>query len=201
MAMPQRKPSMNKLDKFNFIRSVIILVEIAGLGDSRIFDIQTIVECFSTGNKDVDTLTVIAHDNFQKVIDEANKGDSLLKRVSFIELDEHDDRDRGGRVENTPTSTEQKIRKQFEKVKGEISEKSKQYVTQVGKAVESAITDIAAEGVASFGDLQNDGIKQKLREKAVAAIKESVKGSLFSENSEESCRPWRIISRLSSSRS
>lgn len=134
-----------------------------------------------TGNKDVDTLTVIAHDNFQKVIDEANKGDSLLKRVSFIELDEHDDRDRGGRVENTPTSTEQKIRKQFEKVKGEISEKSKQYVTQVGKAVESAITDIAAEGVVSFGDLQNDGIKQKLREKAVAAIKESVKGSLFAE--------------------
>lgn len=55
-----------------------------------------------TGNKDVDTLTVIAHDNFQKVIDEANKGDSLLKRVSFIELDEHGDRDRGGRVENTP---------------------------------------------------------------------------------------------------
>ncbi len=36
-----------KLDNFNFIRSVIILVEIAGLGDSRIFDIQTIVECFS----------------------------------------------------------------------------------------------------------------------------------------------------------
>ena len=134
-----------------------------------------------TGNKDVDTLTVIAHDNFQKVIDEANKGNSLLKRVSFIELEERDERDQGGIVETTPTSTEQRIQKQIEKVKGEISEKSKQYVTQVGKAVETAITTIAAEGVVSYGDLEKKEIKQKLREKAIATIKESVKDSLFAE--------------------
>ena len=81
-----------------------------------------------TGNKDVDTLTVIAHDNFQKVIDEANKGDSILKRVSFIELEERDERDEGGRVETTPTSTDQKILQRVEKIKGEISEKAKHYV-------------------------------------------------------------------------
>lgn len=131
-----------------------------------------------TGNKDVDTLTVIAHDNFQKVIDEANKGNSLLKRVSFIELEE---RDQGGRVETTPTSTEQKIQKQIEKAKGEISEKSKRYLTQVGKAIESAISNIAAEGVASLGDLQKKEVKQQLREKAIATIKESVKDSIFAE--------------------
>ncbi len=134
-----------------------------------------------TGNKDVDTLTVIAHDKFQKVIDEANKGNSLLKRVSFIELDEADERDKGGRVETTPTSTEQKIQKQIEKVKGEITEKSKAYVTQVGKAVETAISNIASEGVASFGDLQKKEVKQKLREKAIETIKESIKDSLFAE--------------------
>lgn len=134
-----------------------------------------------TGNKDVDTLTVIAHDNFQKVIDEANKGNSLLKRVSFIEIEDRDEREQGGRVETTPTSTEQRIQKQIEKVKGEINEKSKQYVTQVGKAVETAISNIAAEGVASFGDLQKKEVKQKLREKAIETIKESVKDSLFAE--------------------
>lgn len=134
-----------------------------------------------TGNKDVDTLTVIAHDNFRKVIEEAQKGDSILKRVSFIELDDRDERDRGGRVETTPTSTEQKIQKHIEKVKGEISEKSRQYVTQVGKAVESAISNIAAEGVSSFGDLRKKEIKRQLREQAIATIKESVKDSLFAE--------------------
>ena len=134
-----------------------------------------------TGNNDVDTLTVIAHDNFQKVIDEANKGNSILKRVSYIELEDRDDRERGGRVETTPTSTEQKIQKQLEKIKGEISEESKQYVTQVGKAVESAISNIAAEGVGSFDDLQKKEVKEKLREKAIATIKESVKNDLFAE--------------------
>lgn len=134
-----------------------------------------------TGNKDVDTLTVIAHDNFQKVIDEANKGDSILKRVSFIELEDRDERDQGGRVETTPTSTEQKIQQRIEKVKGEITEKTKQHVTQVGKAVESAICSIATAGITSFDDLQKKEVKQELREKAIATIKESVKGSLFAE--------------------
>ena len=134
-----------------------------------------------TGNNDVDTLTVIAHDNFQKVIDEANKGNSILKRVSYIELEDRDDREQGGRVEITPTSTEQNLLQQIEKVRGEIGEKSKQYITQVGKAVESAISNIAAEGVTSFGDLQKEEVKKKLREKAIATIKESVKDSLFAE--------------------
>ena len=61
-------------------------------------------------------------------------------------------------------STEQKIQRQIEKVKVEISEKSKQYITQVGKAVETAISTIAAEGVAYFDDLQKEEVKEKLGE-------------------------------------
>lgn len=134
-----------------------------------------------TGNKDVDTLTVIAHDNFQKVIEEAQNGNSVLKRVSYIELEERDERDQGGKVETTPTSIEHKIKNHVEKVKGFFNEKTKQYATYVGKAIESAISSIAAEGVVSFDDLQKDEIKQKLREQAVTNIKESVKESLFAE--------------------
>lgn len=134
-----------------------------------------------TGNKDVDTLTVIAHDNFQKVIEEAQNGNSVLKRVSYIELEERDERDQGGKVETTPTSIEHKIKNHVEKVKGFLNEKTKQYATYVGKAIESAISSIAAEGVVSFDDLQKEEIKQKLREQAVTNIKESVKESLFAE--------------------
>lgn len=134
-----------------------------------------------TGNKDVDTLTVIAHDNFQKVIEEAQNGNSVLKRVSYIELEERDERDQGGKVETTPTSIEHKIKNHVEKVKGFFNEKTKQYATYVGKAIESAISSIAAEGVVSFDDLQKEEIKQKLREQAVTNIKESVKESLFAE--------------------
>lgn len=134
-----------------------------------------------TGNKDVDTLTVIAHDNFQKVIDEAQMGNSVLQKVSYIELDDVDERDKGGKVETTPTSTEQKIQQRIQKVKTEISEKSKEQIKQVGKAVEEAIVSIAAEGVTSYGDLQKAEVKKHLREKAIEQIKENVMGSLFAE--------------------
>jgi type III restriction enzyme len=41
-----------------------------------------------TGNPDVDKLTVIAHDNFQQLIDAAHDPNSLLSKMSFVELDE-----------------------------------------------------------------------------------------------------------------
>lgn len=134
-----------------------------------------------TGNKDVDMLTVIAHDNFQKVIEEAQKGNSVLQRVSYIELEDRDERDAGGKVETTPTSTEEKIKKRLEKIKADIDEKTKQYAAQAGKAVETAIMSVAAEGIMSFGEFQSEEAKNKLREKAIATIKESVKDSLFAE--------------------
>lgn len=135
-----------------------------------------------TGNKDVDTLTVIAHDNFQKVIEEAQKGNSILKRVSFIELEDRDERDDNAKVETTPTTTQQKIQQRIEKVKEKIGEKADQYVKQVGKAVQEAISNIAAEGVTSFSDLQSKEVKAQIREQTVASIKESVKDSLFAED-------------------
>lgn len=134
-----------------------------------------------TGNKDVDTLTVMAHDNFQKIIEEAQKSESLLKRLSFVELDERDERDQNGHVETTPTSTGQKIQQRLDKVRNEITEKSRQCVMQVGNAVETAIADIASRNVASFGDLQKAEVRRQLRDKAIATIKESVRDSLFAE--------------------
>ncbi len=134
-----------------------------------------------TGNHIVDTLTVMAHDNFQKVIEEAQKGNSVLQKVSYVELDDRDERDHGGHVETTPTSTEQKIQQRINKIKDDISEKSKQHITQVGKAVEDAMVDIAADGITSYRDFQLKDIKKTLREKAIEHINKSVKDSIFAE--------------------
>lgn len=134
-----------------------------------------------TGNKDVDTLTVIAHDNFERVIEEAQKGNSVLKRLSYIELDAPDERDRGAKVETTPTTTQQKIEQRIAKVKEQIGEKADKYVKQVGKAVHEAISTVTVPGVNSFGDLQKKEVKAQIRQQAVEAIKESVKGSIFAE--------------------
>lgn len=135
-----------------------------------------------TGNKDVDTLTVIAHDNFEKVIEEAQKGNSVLQKLSYIELDEQDERDRGATVEKTPTTTQQKIEQRIAKVKEQIGEKADKVVKQVGKAVQEAISTITTPGISSFSDLQKKEVKEQIRQQAVEAIKESVKDSLFAED-------------------
>ncbi len=41
-----------------------------------------------TGVKAVDRLTIVAHDKFQEIVDEANRGDSILKKIEVIELGE-----------------------------------------------------------------------------------------------------------------
>jgi len=39
-----------------------------------------------TGDKKVDTLTIVAHDRFQEIIDEANKPDSIIRQKNIIEI-------------------------------------------------------------------------------------------------------------------
>ena len=43
-----------------------------------------------TGSKKVDTLTIVSHDKFQEIIDEANKPDSIIKQENIIVIDEQE---------------------------------------------------------------------------------------------------------------
>lgn len=68
-----------------------------------------------TGDKEVDKLTVIAHENFEAVLAKANDPNSILNKFSFVELDDDN---------NSPVSTviiakniiEQKLEKEKEKI-------------------------------------------------------------------------------------
>jgi type III restriction enzyme len=40
-----------------------------------------------TGEKAVDRLTIVAHDKFQEIVDEANRGDSIIRAIEVVELD------------------------------------------------------------------------------------------------------------------
>lgn len=138
-----------------------------------------------TGNNDVDTLTVIAHDNFQKVIEAASDKNSVLHRASFIELDEPDERDRGARVETTPTSTEERVINRLERVRGQLNEQERHQTTQATRAVEDAIVSVAAEGIANYGNLATEEVVQIVRQKAEQQIRESAKNNLFGEQEAE----------------
>jgi type III restriction enzyme len=40
------------------------------------------------GISKVDTLTIVAHDKFQEIVDEANKPDSIIRKENIITIDE-----------------------------------------------------------------------------------------------------------------
>lgn len=44
-----------------------------------------------TGVEPVDRLSIVAHDRFQEIVDEANKDDSVLRKLKFIEVDFEDE--------------------------------------------------------------------------------------------------------------
>ena len=43
-----------------------------------------------TGEEHIDKLTIIAHDNFQKIVDAAREEDSILRRCNYVELDDEE---------------------------------------------------------------------------------------------------------------
>lgn len=135
-----------------------------------------------TGNKDVDTLTVIAHDNFAQVINKSKDPNSVLSKVSYVELDDEDISEPGGKVVRTPTSIEKKYQEKIEKAQTAYEKKVATQVCDSVRAVVEAIP-IVAEEVGHFGDLKKPEVIEVIREKAVEIIKQraAVANPLFAE--------------------
>ncbi len=138
-----------------------------------------------TGNKDVDTLTVIAHDNFQRVIEEAHNGNSVLQRVSYIELDERDERDQDSKVEITTTITDVLFNQRIRQARNEAEKKEETNLMYAGKAVQLALVSFAAEDVAAFSDLEKEEYRKKIEEESIKLIQQQQTDSMFAEEEKE----------------
>ncbi|HOJ08834.1 MAG: DEAD/DEAH box helicase family protein [Ignavibacteriota bacterium] len=78
-----------------------------------------------TGSKKVDTLTIVSHDKFQEIIDEANKPDSIIKKENVIVIDEQE----LGRSKEVVTSTsrfEQHIKDEEKRIEAIVEPEKKQ---------------------------------------------------------------------------
>ena len=68
-----------------------------------------------TGNKEVDKLTVIAHENFQAVLAKAKDENSILNKLSYVELEEDELMNEGAEIITPPTSIEEKYKAEIDK--------------------------------------------------------------------------------------
>ena len=109
-----------------------------------------------TGYPDVDKLTVIAHDNFEAVIAAAKDPNSVLSKLSYIELDEDELTPEKSEVIVTQTFFDFQEKKELEKAKTEIEKKSAQEVADAKRAIWEVLGDMPR---VTSGLLRDSGIK------------------------------------------
>lgn len=109
-----------------------------------------------TGYPDVDKLTVIAHDNFESVIAAAKDPNSVLSKLSYIELDEDELTPEKSEVIVTQTFFDIQETKELEKAKTEIEKKSAQEVADAKRAIWEVLGDMPR---VTSGLLRDSGIK------------------------------------------
>lgn len=128
-----------------------------------------------TGNAEVDKLTVIAHENFDEVIHRAQDPNSLLNKMSYIELDEDELKPVSGQVVKGKTAIEEKLAEERQKAEKELDQAKAKAICDARLAVWDAIpkmntevknkTELAKpENIAKLKTITETIIREKARE-------------------------------------
>jgi len=136
-----------------------------------------------TGYDKVDKLTIVAHDRFQEIIDEANKPDSIIKKENIITLDTEELSQSKEII--TAVSTIQKSTEDQQKIIDAISapeEKQKAQISlDVRKALLSTLPELSSK-VANINELKKDEIKEIVVEKIKEKIASSPQQVMFADD-------------------
>ncbi|WP_052356320.1 DEAD/DEAH box helicase [Bacteroides timonensis] len=142
-----------------------------------------------TGNPEVDKLTVIAHENFEAVIAKANDPNSILSKLSFIELNEDENVVPGTTIVTAQTQQEATIANLQQKVATAPTEQE-QKRAQANIDARRAVWQVLEKHnvtVKSTTQLLTNEETQKVEEAAVAYIQTNAatSNSLFAQKEAE----------------
>lgn len=127
-----------------------------------------------TGVDKIDKLTVIAHDNFETVIAEAQNPDSILNKFTYIELDD-DIAEQKSEVIHSPSSIQVSINREEKRV-AELTNHQEKQKAQLGLDAKRAVI----YALPSFGNSQYVKKAEDLNKPEVkAAVLERVKKDLY----------------------
>ncbi len=133
-----------------------------------------------TGTDKVDKLTIVAHDKFQAIIDEANKPDSIIKRENVIVIDAEALK-QTQEVVTAVSTIQQKFDAEQKRIES-ISVPEQKQKAQVSLDAREAIISILPEMgnvVTNINDLSRDEIKQIAVKKMEERIMSDPQRSLF----------------------
>lgn len=132
----------------------------------------------------IDRLTVIAHDNFQKVIDAAQEPNSILQRFSYVELNKENNFAKTEAV--VSISTFEVAQQAEQEVVNLITEPAKREVAQrvvdAKRAIIEALPTLGKmEGVTKIEDLKKPEVKEQVIKQITHALNIG-QGNMFAES-------------------
>ena len=134
-----------------------------------------------TGNEKVDKLTVVAHDNFDKVIEAARNPNSVLNKLNFIKIDEEDLKQRV-EVVTVQNTIQQNIQKEQEEVNKIIEPAQKQKQQNIVDAKKVLVNVIPFFNTNSQVKKVDDLMKPEVRAQVMEAVNKELnsgQGNLF----------------------
>lgn len=138
-----------------------------------------------TGDPKIDKLTIIAHDKFQEILEEAQKEGSIIRKENIIEINE-EEIDNKKETVTTTSILEDEIKeeeKRIEKIQ-DIQEKEKAEIKlEAKKVTQQAIFEIAKQGV-NLKTMTSTQISTVAKAQAIKRLEEKSQKSLF-DNSEK----------------
>jgi len=132
-----------------------------------------------TGVEKIDRLTVVAHDNFQKVIDAAQDPNSILKRFSFVEIPPEGPAEKTEPITTVTTvqAQQQEEQKKIEAIQVPEQKQKAQVSLNAKSLIINAIATLPKmEGVTKLDDLNKPEIKREIIQKVQQAVRSDLFG-------------------------
>jgi len=133
-----------------------------------------------TGHNKADKLTIVAHDRFQEIIDEANKPDSIIRKENIIEINPAEI-NQPKEVVTAVSQIEKKFIEEQERI-DLIAEPEEKYRAQTSLEVQRTLVSILpyfSDSIKSVGDLTQVEIKKAAIEKVRERIESTPQQKMF----------------------
>lgn len=139
-----------------------------------------------TGDPKIDKLTIIAHDKFQEILEEAQKEGSIIKRENIIEINE-EEIDNKKETVTTTSILEDEIKeeeKRIEQIQDNVEKEKAEIKLEAKKVTQQAIFEVAKQGV-NLKTMTKEQISTVAKAQAVKRLEEKSQLGLFDSSIKE----------------
>ena len=133
-----------------------------------------------TGDPKIDKLTIIAHDKFQEILEEAKKEGSIIRKENIIEINEEDLNQKKETITTTSILDEEinEEEKRIEQIQNTEEKASAEIKLEAKKVTQQAIFEIAKQGV-NLKTMTVQQISTVAKAQAIKRLEEKDQKSLF----------------------